>query len=667
MTRKTKLFTTLAFSGILAFIGALVGTKANNIFGSHAGPCSHEHVEHYVGHTNSETGDGYVEHWACCECHTAWADEGKTIAIGDTIENRTKLDIDYGFEVNWGASKMAPTYDGSTTFTDHNFFISSEGDDPYYYVKTITNKVLGDGEYVEFKIVNNSSANSLNVTILDGDVWTELGIETIVCQKNIERTINFTSDQWNRKPRFLVKEPSKQETSGSLVFKVNFKNASFISDNDEVIYESCAVNSSLNGWASFAKIAEDGEYGEYKVIDIAGAPSGGEFDIIVNGTGGLEIGKYSSVKFAMYNPTQLNIGLKAFMSDSAWGSLNNEDCGILVPGWNIININVSKLQNSSTNFISLRLNFANGGNTNGWRLSKFYGCLKVVTFGENGILLQTEVEAGDDWPSCSHVESIDSTYGKVYTYNTSEFNGDLKNDMAYWVMNRAQLDTVLDGFGSELYIFVPEDGVTYEFAIQDTTSWAQTPKMQLVGGNWNHIVINREFVSGLNFATEGNVAFFRLFGTGSDFSSNEIKMTPIYKREILKTSLKLGTLSDTGTDHEFLGNIYDYARKIDFKGDTGDLNTISYFDPSDFENGLGTTKHEFIFEIYNPNDTDYSIHFAGGAGWTDGSTTILKAKKWTCVTVNEKDVAIGKTGRLYIYVNGMGDQTGWQVTDIWAI
>ena len=127
MTRKTKLFTTLAFSGILAFTGAVVGTKANNIFGSHAETCSHEHVEHYLGYNDDETGKGYVEHWACCECHTAWADAQRTTVIGNTSTERDDIDLDYGFKVNWGARNMAPTFGGTgvTVFTDNNFGIDA--------------------------------------------------------------------------------------------------------------------------------------------------------------------------------------------------------------------------------------------------------------------------------------------------------------------------------------------------------------------------------------------------------------------------------------------------------------------------------------------------------------------------------------------------------------
>ena len=65
-----------------------------------AGECPHTHVEHYPGNAN------YIEHWACCECHTAWKDENLTEVIGNTISNRTNIDVPYSYSYNAETNKI---------------------------------------------------------------------------------------------------------------------------------------------------------------------------------------------------------------------------------------------------------------------------------------------------------------------------------------------------------------------------------------------------------------------------------------------------------------------------------------------------------------------------------------------------------------------------------
>ncbi|MCQ2742545.1 MAG: hypothetical protein MJ239_04525 [Bacilli bacterium] len=58
-----------------------------------AGDCTHSHVEHYYGESPA-MGNGILEHWACCDCHHAWADEARTILLtDDTIRDRRGLTV----------------------------------------------------------------------------------------------------------------------------------------------------------------------------------------------------------------------------------------------------------------------------------------------------------------------------------------------------------------------------------------------------------------------------------------------------------------------------------------------------------------------------------------------------------------------------------------------
>lgn len=56
--------------------------------------CSHDHVEHY------EATIDHVEHWACCECHEAWSDSTRKNNIGNTVSNRSRIDVPCNYSFN---------------------------------------------------------------------------------------------------------------------------------------------------------------------------------------------------------------------------------------------------------------------------------------------------------------------------------------------------------------------------------------------------------------------------------------------------------------------------------------------------------------------------------------------------------------------------------------
>ena len=88
--KKSKIFLTLTLSGVAA-IGAAVATsyaKKSSVITAET--CTHSYVEHYESFSDTVSGAGYVEHWACCECHTAWADENKTI---NNLNEKQKSDM----------------------------------------------------------------------------------------------------------------------------------------------------------------------------------------------------------------------------------------------------------------------------------------------------------------------------------------------------------------------------------------------------------------------------------------------------------------------------------------------------------------------------------------------------------------------------------------------
>lgn len=90
--KKKILLTMIA---LLVVGGSIVFTTSGNFksLGVDAATCEHKVVEHYDAKMPTHSAGGYVEHYACCECHTAWSDEALTQIIGSTITDRELIDL----------------------------------------------------------------------------------------------------------------------------------------------------------------------------------------------------------------------------------------------------------------------------------------------------------------------------------------------------------------------------------------------------------------------------------------------------------------------------------------------------------------------------------------------------------------------------------------------
>ena len=83
MNRK-KLF--LSLSAFAAFgVAALLGTtQIKPLIHTSAEECNHSVVEHYDATATT------IEHWACCLCHQAWADEAKELLVRNVQFDKTR-------------------------------------------------------------------------------------------------------------------------------------------------------------------------------------------------------------------------------------------------------------------------------------------------------------------------------------------------------------------------------------------------------------------------------------------------------------------------------------------------------------------------------------------------------------------------------------------------
>lgn len=90
-----KKFIICSLTGACAFLVSIcvISNQKSQIENFNAKNCEHKHVEKYSGVAPTLTSNGIMKHYACCDCHTAWLDENKTIVIGNTVSDRSKIDI----------------------------------------------------------------------------------------------------------------------------------------------------------------------------------------------------------------------------------------------------------------------------------------------------------------------------------------------------------------------------------------------------------------------------------------------------------------------------------------------------------------------------------------------------------------------------------------------
>ena len=100
----------IALSVASVMVASLV--THHNLKTVNAEECQHEHVEHYAAQSL------VVEHWACCACHHAWADEARTIEISlNTTNNREKIDVSgYYYKAEWTDGTALAYYDATYRF-----------------------------------------------------------------------------------------------------------------------------------------------------------------------------------------------------------------------------------------------------------------------------------------------------------------------------------------------------------------------------------------------------------------------------------------------------------------------------------------------------------------------------------------------------------------------
>jgi hypothetical protein len=90
---KYKSFMLLTLGASISAGVLLGGNYFLNMKGSKAEECAHRKMEEYEAIAPTLTSYGEMYHYACCDCHQAWQDKSKSVLIGNTVTDRSKIDI----------------------------------------------------------------------------------------------------------------------------------------------------------------------------------------------------------------------------------------------------------------------------------------------------------------------------------------------------------------------------------------------------------------------------------------------------------------------------------------------------------------------------------------------------------------------------------------------
>ena len=199
---KNKLFSFAILAGAVVTSLGVISTLNTNGFASAKAECGHHEVNHYVGRSNRTYAGSegeYVDHWICCGCHTVWADEARTIVLGNSQTDRTKIDLrntqSYKFQWDYNGT---PYYSEELGVYYKNTLLGSGGFDGNgaFYVET------PDAQEINPKLVSSVSFTLFNDTKFDLDIRL-MDVDTVelftryTVVKGTSYTFELTPEQYN--------------------------------------------------------------------------------------------------------------------------------------------------------------------------------------------------------------------------------------------------------------------------------------------------------------------------------------------------------------------------------------------------------------------------------------------------------------------------------------
>lgn len=323
--KNNKLITTILCTSLLGatFLSVSLSKKSYLV---NAEECTHTDVVHYDG-VSPTGGSGYVEHWACCECHKAWADEARTVLIGNTTSNRSKIDISGIYltvnhqpvstgEMQWSLP-MEPVYDAGKDTTAYVFdgVDSTAG----FWVETQGATELSTGQVARVSFYNGTD-HDLNLR-LRARQWGAADAP-VAFPRNAWKDITIGADYWNHDAAkgfaFDMWADENAEFKGTI--KATAPVVEVPSPEPYVAFGAVAgedITIEGAGWAAATRSTND-TYGDIFVINYSG-----EGSFATNNGKTIDPVLYAGVEFYIFSDVGTTLEMN---STPDWSHYTNYTC-----------------------------------------------------------------------------------------------------------------------------------------------------------------------------------------------------------------------------------------------------------------------------------------------------------------------------------------------------
>ncbi len=598
--------------------------------------CTHSVVQHHDG-TSNGAGIGHVEHWACCHCHTAWADEMLTTVIGNTQSDRSKIDILHGLKRQW-ASFITPTYDavtGGVTYTDPRFEIAekTEGSDPYYFYEfaSIMDPIEDEGYDVKLSFYNETDSASLKVDIAY-PTWARFDYARV--EKDSWTSVAMSAEQWNSKPVFIIYEEAGAACSGT--FKVNVE-LQPVSEKKNIQYIPYHPGNRIALPETF------GEYGAVYALSNQNEFVGDNLTFAQINEGVLRSSTpegYSDMVFAIYNPNETTSHLHLGGGDP-WR--DNPNKALAPKSWTVVTFDIDDYALNDT--VTVWAYLTNAA-TPGWKITGLYATNTPTvrySFGQR-----------------SNAEELYNGFDAVYGLSRDQYFIDTNDNSIIASCPKGTLSGNLPEGYSEFRFSVYNPNETASiFRLGGGASWTFGHYTSLAPKAWTSVVIDARDIAINDIET--TYYFF------DNAATPGWKITPTtVAKSLADATVELdyhfGVRSATAEKYAGEATVYDLSQET---GLIGDAITMASAKIGVFSSVLSEGRGSLRFAIYNPNETASNFHVGGGKPWKDNPATSLAPKAWTVVSIDSRDIALNDTGIVYYYIDG-STTAGWKTTAIYA-
>lgn len=398
---------------ILAIGATVFAVNANKrVVELNATECPHTEVGHYAATDSS------IEHWACCACHHAWADEAKTIEISEnTTTDRSRIDFgskQYAMATQfsdntrgdggWNWSNTGTViYDAKYTFA----YSIDETGMTQAFIGSINEYLdpLDEGKYYFFEITNNTDKELNAFPVNRG--WGG-ALDPVTIPSGQSRIVSASWQTWNgdaskKGPCVRLAPTSGEEFGGNITFST----LQIVNDNPNY-YSKVALVPSWDYLDTSVSFAE-GDFAIYSEVTLSEASSEVFFES-KDTTTALADGKYYMVQVINNSDAVLDVK----MVGREWGGTAGNTFTVAIGETAIVYASSATWNSQTKKGVAVRFAPHAGGTFNGTLMASNP---VIVDSIPAPTLFSTLAVENSDWQSIPVNLVYDSNYGYCFSFN----------------------------------------------------------------------------------------------------------------------------------------------------------------------------------------------------------------------------------------------------------